>query len=128
MPFSTADATKIRHYLGYPQLWQYQNPRLEGAIASVGGDPDAYTQVEGILANIDGVFASLAAAQNNAGLKSIGQGEVEFYDGTELREKRKLGRMYVAGLAVVFGVSDDARNRKDVFGSGMRASCLAGLG
>ena len=127
MAFSSADATKIRRYLGYSQLWQFQNPRLEGALVSVGGDPDASATVEGILSSIDGVFASFAAAQTNAGLRSLGQGEVEFYDGTELREKRKLGRMFVLGLAVMFGVLDDP-NRRDIFSSAARTSRLAGLG
>lgn len=106
MAFTSAEATKVRHYLGYPQVYQYANPRLESAITVVGGDSDAVTLVQGLLASIDGVWTQIqTVALVSAGVKALDKGDVELYDNNmQTKGMRDIGRMFVARLSDLFGV------------------------
>ena len=133
--FTSAEATSIRHYLGYPQVYRYQDPRLESAIVQVGGDVDAAALVRLLLTSIDGVFVKVGtSALAGAGVKSLDKGDVELYQGQQLEGMREVGRTFCGRLSSLFGVPILA----DVFGGGGYTgdqwklgagnSSLAGLG
>ncbi|WP_437489450.1 hypothetical protein WME75_10735 [Sorangium sp. So ce1014] len=115
MAFTSIEATKIRHYLGYPSLWRFQNPRLESAIMVVGGDPDATTIVQGLLTQIEAVRTQIqGTALAGAGLKALDKGDVELYpDNQQTQGMRSIGRSYVAELSSIFGVPINT----DIFGT-----------
>lgn len=136
MAFTTAESTKIRHYLGYPQLWRFQNPRLESALEVVGGDADAVQLVQALLASIDNVWAAVeSTALVSAGLKSLDKGDVELYDNNQLTAgMQRIGRMYCSRLSGLFGVpiATDVFSTAGYGGDGWKAgngnTTLAGLG
>lgn len=115
MAFTTAQATSIRHFLGYPQVYRQSNPRLESAIEVVGGDADAVAIVVALLASIDNVWASMeSTALVSAGLKALDKGDVELYgDNAQTAGIQKIGRMFCARLSGLFGVP----LATDVFGT-----------
>ncbi len=106
MAFTSSEKTKIRHYLGYPQVYRFEDPRLEGAIDTVGNDADAVSLVQDLLAKIDNVRAQLGSvALPSAGLKSLDKGDVELYDHNAQTEgMRGIGRGYCAELSGLFGI------------------------
>jgi len=115
MAFTSPQATKIRHYLGYPQVYRQSNPRLEGAIEVVGGDVDAVALTVALLASIDNVWLAMETqALVSAGLKSLDKGDVELYDNqAKTVGIQRIGRMYCARLSGMFGVPIAT----DVFGT-----------
>lgn len=136
MAFTTAQATKIRHYLGYPQVYQQANPRLENAILVVGGDVDAVAIVQGLIADIDNVRTQIkGVALVSAGVKALDKGDVELYaDNEQTRGMRSIGRSYVGELSGIFGVpiATDIFGTAGYQGDGWKANnarvSLAGLG
>jgi hypothetical protein len=136
MAFSSAEATTIRHYLGYPQVYRQSNPRLESAITLVGGDADAVALVQALLASIDNVWTALeSTALVSAGLKSLDKGDVELYDdNAQTTGMRDIGRMFCSRLSGLFGVpiATDIFSTRGYQGDAWKAtngnSSLAGLG
>lgn len=115
MAFTSAEATKIRHYLGYPQVYRQSNPRLESAIVVVGGDADAVTLVQGILVSVEAALAAInGKGLDSAGVKALDKGDVELYQGGAIRDPKEVGRTAVAQLSTTFGVPI----ANDVFGTG----------
>jgi hypothetical protein len=136
MAFTSAEATKIRHYLGYPQVYRQSNPRLESAITVVGNDDDAVTLAQGLLASIDNVRATIeSTALVSAGLKSLDKADVELYeDNSQTRGMRSIGKQYVSELSGLFGVpvQTDIFSTRGYQGDAWKAtngnSSLAGMG
>jgi hypothetical protein len=134
--FTSAESTKIRHYLGYPQVYRQANPRLESAITVVGGDQDAVDLALGLLASITNVLGQIeATALVSAGLKSLDKGDVELYDGNaQTVGMQRIGRTFVAQLSGLFGVpiATDIFSMAGYQGDAWKASngntTLAGLG
>lgn len=115
MSFTTAQTLKIREYLGYPQVYKQANPRLEGAIVTLGTDTDAVTEVTSILSELATIESNISSRYATAGIKKVD--EVEFFggrgDGTNvISSQRSLGRRHVARLSILFGVPIAS----DVFG------------
>lgn len=106
MAFTSAEAVKIRHYLGYPYLWQFTNPRLEDAIVKVGENPDMVSLIQGLLASIDDVFAKISSiALLGSGVKALDKGDVELYqDNQQTKGMANIGRIYVNRLSDAMGV------------------------
>jgi hypothetical protein len=115
MAFTSAEATQIRHFLGYPQVYRQSNPRLESAILVVGNDPDATVLVQGLLAKIEAVRTEIqGTALASAGLKALDKGDVELYpDNQQTRGMKAIGRTHVAELSVIMGVPI----ANDIFGT-----------
>lgn len=136
MAFTTSEAAAIRHALGYPQVYRHANPRLESALAVVGGDIDAATIVRGLLASIAGVRAQIeAVALPSAGVSGLDKGGVELHGAhAQIAGMRKIGRGYVGELSGLFGVprSADIFGESGYQGDGWKAnnglSTIAGLG
>ena len=112
MAFTETQRVEIRHSLGYPDVFQGSNLRLESAIDVIGGRAEAQTKVEAILASIAAIDTELNPTNAEGvwtqdGVKKAD--EVEFFgtsgsgNASEL-EMRKRGRMYVARLSIIFGV------------------------
>jgi hypothetical protein len=106
MAFTSPEATKIRRYLGYPSVFKYEDPRLEGVIVTVGQDADAVAEVQQTLADVDAVRAQLrSVALVSTGVKSLDKGDVELYaDNQQSEGLRALGRTFCAQLSEIFGV------------------------
>ncbi len=106
MAFTSEEAVKIRHYLGYPYIYQFANPRLESAIELVGANPDMVTLIQGLLASIDDVFAKLGSiGLLGAGIKALDKGDVELYqDNQQIKGMKDIGRMFVNRLSDAMGV------------------------
>lgn len=106
MAFTSEEAVKIRHYLGYPYMFQFVNPRLEDAIVKVGENPEMVTLIQGLLTSIDNVFTKLeSVGLLGAGVKSLDKGDVELYqDNQQIQGMKDIGRMYVNRLSDAMGV------------------------
>jgi hypothetical protein len=110
MAFTSAESFKVRHYLGYPQVYRQSNPRLESAITLVGEDVDAVAAVQGLIVSIENVLTAIGSAGiNAAGVKSLDQGALEFFGGgssgvTKTAGLNSIGKQYVAQLSGIFGV------------------------
>jgi len=106
MAFTTAQAMQIRTYCGYSSLYLYLNPRLEGAITTVGNDVDGSALALGYVANVLAVLNDIQAmALPSAGVKSLDKGDVELYDKhAQIEGKKMIGRMWVGLLSALFGV------------------------
>jgi hypothetical protein len=108
MAFTTAQATQIRKYLGFPQLNLFRNTRLEDAILIVGADVDASAEVVSILASLVTVEVGLTLSLSDAGLKRAD--EVEWYPGTggsaspAISGWKAEGRRYCSRLSQLFGI------------------------
>lgn len=82
MAFTTAQKIKIRKYLGYPQVFEGDNYRLEGALTVIGADADKQAYVVGLLDELDTLDAAIAAeGSSSASYGAIKRAdEVEFYE------------------------------------------------
>jgi len=102
------DIANIRFYVGYPGSYVYKNPRLEGAIQTIGQtDSLASLHVQSIISTIQ-TFVEPSLQQHflEAGIKKVGVGnEVEYFDHMlRLKELRSMGKMYCGQLSKIFGV------------------------
>jgi hypothetical protein len=122
MAFSEEQRVQIRHYLGYPDVFQGQNTRLESAMDVIGERVQASARVVAILAEITAALAATAPSSedslhSSAGIKQVD--EVHFFGNESvgnvaLLEMRKLGRQWVNQLSIIFGVCI----AHDIFGRG----------
>jgi hypothetical protein len=107
MAFSDIQRAKIRHYLGYPDVFRAANPRLEDAMNVVGDRPEVQADIEVILGHLATADAQIAGqgTTSAAGVKRVD--EIEFFPKGEtdaLTEARRWGRMWASRLSIVLGV------------------------
>lgn len=104
MAFTLDEQAQIRLYLGYPDIFRYQNTRLEGVIAVDGAlHLEAEAVVRTALANLVNVEnAILNSGIARAGLKRVD--EIEFFASRTLTELRRWGRMYAGRISITLGV------------------------
>lgn len=108
----------IRFYLGYPDVYQQLNPRLESALDVVGNKSYQMTKVRSILLKLKEVEEKMSEYDSileTAGIKRVE--EIEFFNDKEAKNKESTlkseGRRLVNQLSIIFGVP--AVN--DVFGT-----------
>lgn len=105
MAFTSEEKSKIRQYLGFPDVYVFANPRLEGALDVAGADVDVVTIVQELLTKLEAVETAIdTGALTVAGIKSVGTGDPEFYQGGKIRDLRSIGRGLCAKLSVKLGV------------------------
>lgn len=115
MAFASAQLSRLRSLLGYPDLHRYRNTRLEAAFAVVGADAAAQAAVEAIVAEIDDFDAKLVASSSviqSAGLKRAE--DVEWYPSGMKGNSSGLtapmlaiidqGRIRIGRISTLFGV------------------------
>jgi hypothetical protein len=106
MAFTDLQKTKIRFYLGFPNIHTQSNPRLESAIELFGNDVAGQAETEDILAKLADIDSRLTSiALDVAGISSAGQGDPEFFQGSVQSELRSAGRMWVGRLSTLFGIT-----------------------
>ena len=109
MAFTEAQKVKIRLFLGFPDVFQGHNLRLESAIDIIGGRADTQTEVETLLTNLAAADTKVNGLLTAAGIKKVdGPNGVEFFpasSGTSAKtEARDYGRMWASRLSIIFGV------------------------
>lgn len=105
MAFTETQKVQIRAYLGYPDVFQDGNTRLESVFDVLGARAEAQAQAESIMADIVTAATSVASALTKAGIKKVD--EIEFFDeqaGNVFDESRRVGRMHIGRLSTLFGV------------------------
>ena len=105
MAFTEAQKTKIRYYLGYPNIHLTANVRLEMAITLLGDGDSVQAEIETILAVIATIEDKLSStALDVAGIQAVGQGDPEFYKGQILVDLRNEGRRNSNKISIIAGV------------------------
>jgi hypothetical protein len=106
MAFTDTQKAQIRQYLGYPDVYRYANPRLEGALEVMGERPEVVTIVTTILANLATADAKVNSVLAMAGIKTAD--EVEFFQAgagnAAVNDARRYGRMWAGRLSKLIGV------------------------
>lgn len=106
MAFSEGQKVKIRLFLGFPDVFQGGNPRLESAIDVIGERPGTQDEVEEILANLVLADAAVNSALTTAGIKKVD--EIEFFGAGEgmssIDDARSYGRTWASRLSIIFGI------------------------
>jgi hypothetical protein len=119
MAWSEADRATLRHYLGFPALFDQAEPRLENAIRSVQAEADGgtrpdnstETQIRGWLAQLARVEARLEEVWDEA--EALKVDELGIDPARALALLRSEGRRVVGNLARALGTVP----RHDVFSS-----------
>lgn len=105
MAFTLTQKAKIRHGLGYPQVYREANPRLEGALDVVGADAEASAIVVDLLAKIDAAIVDFANSAKSAGIRTLDKDDVGFFDKNSVMSgNADLGRVWTARLSIIMGV------------------------
>lgn len=104
MALTAAQKIDIRKYLGFPSLLKQGNPRLESALQSIDADSDLETEVTAQLSALANIETKLINALDLAGIKSVGTGDPEFYQGAVIKELRSEGRRLCSQLSMTIGV------------------------
>lgn len=112
MAFTSAQIVSIKKYLGFPQVFESNNPRLLGAIELLGNHTERAAYIVSLLTELDVVDAAVAAAGSTTttqgALKKVD--EVEFYDvsssssGSDYVGALKRGKMLCGRLSSAMGV------------------------
>lgn len=109
MAFTTTQQAQIRMYLGYPDLFRYKDTRLEGIITGTNFSAEAESLVTDILNQLVALDARLAgsggvvgSAVAKAGVKKLD--EIEFFQGQNITDLRKIGRQLATRLSNMLGV------------------------
>jgi hypothetical protein len=114
MALTATQQAQIRRFLGYPDLFRYQNTRLEGAING-NLSPEAETLIIADLAQLVTIDTALTSG---VGLKTAGvkkADEVEFFGAmVTINSIRSLGRTVAGRISTALGVPFGA----DYFGGG----------
>lgn len=121
MAFTEADRVQIRKYLGFADLYQQIDSRLESAINAVqsvadGGTrptSDAENEVKGIIVELKDIDARVKALRDQQAATEL-VGEVRLDAARETHRLWSEGRVYVERLARIF----DTKKRADAFGFG----------
>lgn len=128
MAFTEAQKVKIRKYLGFPQVFDGDNYRLEGAITVIGGDATRQALVDGYLVELDALDAAIAtegaSATSYGALKRVD--EVEFFApdaSTQAIDTVARARMLTGRLSQSLGVpiENDYFGRRGYGGDGWRS-------
>lgn len=118
MAFTEAQKVEIRLFLGFPDVFQGENTRLESAIDIIGGRPDTQAEVESLLTNLAAADAAVNSLLTTAGIKKVD--EVEFFPSSASggssggAAARAYGRMWANRLSIIFGIPLQG----DAFGTG----------
>lgn len=105
MAFTDAQKTKIRFYLGYPNILKSANTRLENALDLLGEEEGSQAEVEAILADIVLVEEKLrSTALDVAGISDVGPPDPKFYKAQIYADLRGEGRRLSARLSILAGV------------------------
>lgn len=120
-PWTEAEKASIRAYLGFPNLFHQQEPRLENAINSVqtvsdGGalDNDAtQARMRVALAQLDAVDAKLSALQCSYQVLEAGTDKVRLDSIRAAWQLRQDGKRIISQLAIPLGT----RPVRDYFSS-----------
>jgi hypothetical protein len=106
MAFTEAQKVKIRLFLGFPDVFQDNNARLESAIDVIGTRSDTQTEVETLLVNLAAADAKVNGLLTSAGIKKVD--EVEFFPSSSgsssVTDARSYGRLWASRLSIIFGV------------------------
>lgn len=111
MALTALQKSQIRLYLGYPDAFRFENPRLEGML-----NHNLSLEAESL------IIASLTALttvedtilSTTLGVVGLAQvDDVKFFQGRALTESHRIGRMYVSRISITLGVPIYA----DVFGA-----------
>jgi hypothetical protein len=106
--FTETQKVEIRLYLGFPDVFQAGNPRLESAFDVIGARPETQAMVEAIMARIaDAITAAFDTSTASAGgIKRVD--EIEFFgtDEGKTAEDHAIGngRRAVNQLSIIFGI------------------------
>jgi hypothetical protein len=107
--FTTTQAAQVRMYLGYPDLFRYENPRLESILQGDELSADALTIIANLLAQLNGLDGLLGGtgtlvgqAAETAGVQKAD--EVTLYKGQTIADLRKLGRQAASRISNMLGV------------------------
>lgn len=114
MAFTDSEKASIRRYLGFPDVFRYANPRLEGALDVVGSRPEAAALARTYLVELDAIMARVSGTESlsvlsMAGIKKVdGENGVEFFGSASgqavLKDVRRIGSLWVAQLSTLFGI------------------------
>jgi len=115
MAFSTLEASKIRQFLGYSEIYLNSISAVQDAINLVGLLPEAVTIVQTYITRLDLIDVALDLdAPDITGFSSVGTGDPEFYEGAKLKELRSIGRGICYKLSIKMGIEINA----DYFSTG----------
>lgn len=102
MAFSDAEKALIRQYLGYADIFRYQNPRLEGVLTK-SLSPEAEDLVRTHMASLVEVEKKIISQGiATAGLQRAD--DIWFYRGSTYIELRNWGRIYCGRISIILGV------------------------
>lgn len=107
--FTTAQQAQVRMYLGYPDLYRYQNVRLEGIITGDQISVDALALVAGILVQLTAIDSVIYGAGGGVGITVAAAGikkadEVEFFAGQSIRDLNSIRRELTTRISNMLGV------------------------
>ena len=132
MAFTEAQRVKIRLYLGFPDVFRANDPRLEGAMDVIGARADTQAEVVACLAALVLAETKIATLLGSAGIKKVD--EVEFFQAQSggsaaVRDACSNARMWASRLSILMGVPlmGDAFGTRgyqgdSMFGSAVQAS------
>ena len=104
MAFTETQRSKLRAYLGYADRWLDYAGGIEWALDLAGDDGYIQEEIEDILSDLAIIDAALMSGISVAGIKSAGQGDVEFYQSGKIRDLRKTGNWLINVLSIKLGV------------------------
>ncbi len=115
MAFTEAEKVKMRLFLGFPDVFQQSNPRLESVFDVIGSRADTETKVREIITAIEAADTKVNNVLAQAGVKRVD--EVEFFQSSKgsnaaVDDARRNGRMHVGRLSIILGVPKQG----DIFG------------
>jgi hypothetical protein len=122
MALSELQRTQIRTYLGYPDRWLDYAGGIDWALDLVDGY--VQSEVEVILGQLATVDAQLISGITVSGIKSAGQGDIEFFPGGKTEDINKTGKILVNRLAIKLGVECP----RNYFGTTISIPCGTFLG
>lgn len=119
--FTAAQQAQIRMYLGYPDLYRYEDPRLEGILQGDQVSPEAVAIVAATLvqlqandAQVYGQNGAVGIVGTLAGFSGVGKGAAEFYEGRAINDMRAIRRELATRISNTLGVPFYS----DAFGEG----------
>ncbi|MFA5759453.1 MAG: hypothetical protein WC942_08890 [Clostridia bacterium] len=102
MALNDLQRTRIRTYLGYPDRWLNYDSNIEWAMNLVDGY--VQSEIEAVLAQLEEVDSALVTGLSVSGIKSAGQGDIEFFPGGKTVDISHTGKMLINRLAIKLGV------------------------
>lgn len=112
------EKSDIRFYLGYPEVFIYNNSRLENAMDVVGSNIIVMNRIRSILAQIKQLEEKISeydSVLETAGIKRVE--EIEFFNEKEAKSKeqalKKEAKVLVGRLSSILGTPING----DVFGT-----------